>query len=187
MKTLLLALVLIVCGPFVANAQPDNQSWRTIRKEFKICHWDGCRYEHRFVRVRNYEPRVYGYEQRLEDEGWNRRDPRDERGISCKDVTPVRVVGRKHLTQAGAIKDAVGHWESTIGYDFGEKFASMENARGYRWRCDKASTNETALGKVGEFVGNVASGGTADTFYKRCAVVATPCMQPMQRGDEDKR
>ncbi len=122
-----------------------------------------------------------------DEDRWERRDPQSERGVQCKDSGPIRVVGGKHLTQPGAIKDAVGRWESSVGYDHGEKFANMENARNYRWRCDKASTNETALGRVGENIANAVTGGNADAYYKRCVVMATPCMQPVMRGDKDER
>ncbi len=120
-----------------------------------------------------------------DDDRWERRDPQSERGVQCKDSGPVRVVGGKHLTQPGAIKDAVARWETSIGYDFGEKFANMENARGYKWRCDKASTVETTIGRVGEGIANAVTGGNADAYYKRCVVLATPCMQPVVRGDRD--
>lgn len=177
MRALLALLLLVLAWP--AQAEPEA-NWRTIRKEFRICHWDGCRIEHRDVRVRDYRPRVYAYERRVEDERWEERDPNIERGVSCKPDL-VRVVGGAHLTKEGAINDAVRQWQSTVRYDYGEKFMDVESARQYRWRCDRASTNETLAGKVGEYV----TGGQG--FQRRCVVLARPCMQPVQRGDEDKR
>lgn len=178
----LLAILLLPTGAEAYCAQwgvrhAQQQDWPFSVFRQRYCrHWVGD------------ETRVYGYERRDDEERWERRDPSNERGVSCKtEIGPIRVVGGKHLTQPGAIKDAVGRWESSIGYDYGEKFANMENARGYRWRCDKASTNETAFGRAAEGAANVLTGGNADAYYKRCVVIATPCMQPVVRGDEDKR
>jgi hypothetical protein len=135
-----------------------------------------CRYW-----VRDDEPRVYGYVRRDRDEErWERRDPGSERGVRCKDET-VRVVGGAHLTKEGAINDAIRQWQSTVRYDYGERFMDAENARGYRWRCDRASTNESTVGKIGEALGG--GGG----FQKRCVVLARPCMMPVARGDKDER
>ncbi len=187
--TLFLALAaLLLLAALSVSAKAENEDrWvrQTIRKQYRACdHW-GCRIVYRDVQVRHYRAPVYGYSRREDDERWETRDPQSERGVQCKDSGPVRVVGGKHLTQPGAIKDAVGRWESSIGYDFGEKFANMENARGYKWRCDKASTVETTIGRVGEGIANAVTGGNADAYYKRCVVLATPCMQPVLRGDRD--
>ncbi len=160
-------LVMAMAG---AKAQDEGRwAYRTYCNS-----WGHC-YQRR-VRV---GPRVYSYERRLDDE-WERRSPTLERGVHCKDDT-VRVVGGLHVTKDGAINDAVRQWQSTVRYDHGERYMDIESARGYMWRCDRAGTNETLAGRVGEAL----SGGSG--YQRRCVVVARPCRMPMARGDEDKR
>lgn len=172
------------CASYGARYQQQREWPFSIYRERYCRHW--ARSE--ATRVYAYERRDRYYHEHDDSERWERRDPSSEKGVSCKtEVGPIRVIGGKHLTQPGAIKDAVGRWESSIGYDYGEKYMSMENARGYRWRCDKASTNETTLGRVGENIAGAITGGNADAYYKRCVVIALPCMRPVERGDEDKR
>ena len=156
-----------------AKAEPED-GWRVIRRQFQLCDWMGCRHVWRDVRVRYYAA------PRRDDDTWERRDPSLERGVSCKDDI-VRVVGGLHLTKDGAINDAVRQWQSTVRYDFGERYMDIEQARGYVWRCDRAGTNETLAGRVGEAI----SGGNG--FQRRCVVMARPCRMPMARGDKDER
>lgn len=145
--------------------------------------WPWDQYERRCYRCPRYEEstRVYGYERRSDEERWERRDPSREVGISCKG-TMVRVVGQSELSEKGAMNAAVRQWQSTVSYDYGEKFMNVENARAYRWRCDRASTNESFIGKLAEG----ASGGDSG-FRRRCVVIAEPCMQPTKAGDKDER
>lgn len=195
----MLALVLGFLLPSQAEAQTEQgPNWDAIHKrrgDRWVCReWPaGCAWEARkrhYYRPRSYEPRgyyerneprVYSYYRRERDEErWERRDPGSERGVRCKDET-VRVVGGAHLTKEGAINDAIRQWQSTVRYDHGERFMDAENARGYRWRCDRASTNESTVGKIGEALGR------GDGFQKRCVVLARPCMMPVARGDKDDR
>ena len=148
--------------------------WPTYtRREVRCVRWahthDGPRY---------YAPPRH--REHDEDGGWERRDPRYERGVQCNAET-IRVVGEAHLTKEGALNSAIRQWQSTVRYDWGEKRMDIENARDYRWRCDRASTNESTLGRVGDAV----TGGSA--YQRRCVVIARPCQMPVARGDEDKR
>jgi len=110
------------------------------------------------------------------DERWHYRESRFEVGAFCKDEM-IRVVGDTHLTHEGALKAAERHWQATVRYDFGERYMGLDNARGYRFRCDRAETNESTLGKLGEAV----SGG--EGYRKRCLVLARPCRAPLERGE----
>lgn len=168
--------------PVPAAGQPEPSiNWRSIRQRQWVCReWGGCGWEYRWRRVQ-IEPRYYAAPRRdWDEERWERRDPASERGVQCKDNL-VRVVGEAHLTQDGALNAAVRQWSATVRYDAGEKFMSIENARAYRWRCDRASTNESTAGKIGEAL----SGGSA--YQRRCVVQAIPCLVPTIRGDKDDR
>ncbi len=167
MRYLLAILLLTVAVP--ATAQ--EWGWRTYCNPSRTHCYDR--------RVRLYAPRVYSYERRAE-ENWERRDPSVERGEHCKDEM-VRVVGGLQLTKEGALNDAVRQWQSTVRYDHGERYMDIESARGYVWRCDRAGTNETLAGRVGEMV----TGGSG--FQRRCVVTARPCRMPVIKGDKDER
>jgi hypothetical protein len=91
-------------------------------------------------------------------------------------------VGEAHLSEKGAMDAAIRQWAASVRYDLGEKFMEIENARHYRWRCDRASTNESTVGKIAEGI----TGGAAG-WQRRCVVIARPCMQPVKRGDKDSR
>lgn len=173
------AAFVVVMASKAANAQDERWATKLIWQRYHVCEWDGCAYRWRQVRRRVYQAPVYAYRREAED-AWERRDPSQERGINCKDDV-VRVVGGLHLTKEGALNDAVRQWQSTVRYDSGERYMDIESARGYVWRCDRAGTNETLAGRVGE----VLTGGNG--FQRRCVVLARPCRMPLIRGDEDKR
>ncbi len=179
MRTTLITLALIVAPFSVAMGQPESQYWATHRRCYRhVDSWGAVSYP--CVRWRS-PVRYYAPPRRdWDEERWERRDPALERGEHCKG-SPVRVVGELHVTKEGALNAAVRQWQATVRYDEGEKFMDIENARGYRWRCDRASTNETTLGKIGETV------GAGSGFQKRCVVLATPCRMPVLRGDRDER
>ena len=173
-----LGLGILVFFSWPAHAERWCAHWYGVRI------YDGWSYriERRCARWvhRDYEPRVYAYERRYdEDDGWLRRDPELETGINCKE--PVRVVGEAHLTEKGAIESAIRQWSATVRYDWGEKWMEIETARNYRWRCDRAGTNESTLGKIGEAI------TSGQGYQRRCMVIARPCMQAPKRGDRDDR
>ncbi len=129
MKTLLLALVLIVCGPHVANAQ--GCVWRTYCSQYGNC-------QERCVRV---GPRVYGYERRFDEDA----------GRHCRDTR--KAVGDQHLTMDGAKKAANDAWAGMIRFHLGEKFMDLNNARHLVYTCSRSSIKEqgasiTTLGQV---------------------------------------
>lgn len=177
----MIALLVITFTP--AKAESDDNRW-VRRSVWSSCDWWGnCtrhryrKWEHtrRYVRER-YRPAVRYYAPPRDD--WERREPSQERGVSCKGEM-VRVVGGAHLTEKGAINDAIRAWQSTIRYDYGERYMSLENARDYRWRCDRASTNESTVGRAAESL----TGG--DGFQRRCVIIARPCRKPTESGEKD--
>ncbi len=146
------------------------------RRGPRYCH----RHAHRETYRRNDDRVRYYRTPDDDDRSWNRRDPREERGINCKPEL-VRVVGAAALSDEAATRAAVRAWQSTVAYDHGQKWMELSNARQYRWRCDRASSNESVLGRVGE-----ALAGDAAT-QKRCVILARPCMLPMKDGDKDDK
>jgi hypothetical protein len=144
----------------------------------------GRPYAWRYYSVRGHrearERDEYRDRYEVDDARWHWRDRRDEVGERCKDEH-VRVVGDTHMTTEGALKAAERHWQATVRYDFGERFMGLDNSRGYRFRCDRAETNESVAGKIAE---NLTGG---EAFRKRCVVVARPCMQPLERGENIRK
>ncbi len=193
---MMLAVGLAFGGMFLltskANAQDgDRRDTRWHTQRFCAHYgWDGSCTRYRYERRRTYahtyrrnDITTYRdgvrYYAAPRDDDWQSRDPRYERGVECKSEV-VRVVGSAALSDDAATRAAIRQWQATVAYDMGQKFMNLDNARGYRWRCDRASANESVLGKVGE-----ALAGDAAT-QKRCVIIARPCMMPMKDGDKDK-
>jgi hypothetical protein len=139
-------------------------------------------YEQHYRRWRAYrQPQVASYiyrepeyraEHRHEHE-WNNKLPGD-RGVTCH--AREDVVGDLANSEAGALSKAERHFQATARYKHGERYLDLTNARGYRKRCDRASTNETIVGKLTEAVV-----GDAGVQY-RCFVSAQPCKANLDQG-----
>jgi hypothetical protein len=120
-------------------------------------------------------PQVRGYV-RYDDEGYSRRERQ------CQHLVTVK--GSEALTEDGALKIAKRMWRLTVRSDFGEIYQDLNHARdrfgdqGAEYRCWRSSTNESALGKLGEFL----PGG----YRKRCQVWAVPCLGKRFKVKDDK-
>ena len=143
-------------------------------------------YGERYYDRSDYErPRRYYRdrdERRYED--WEGRRDYVERGVACKGEY-VMEIGDAHNTTEGALRESERRWQERVRHFYGEIFMSLEDARGYRKRCTRASTNESVVGKVIEGIGRAA--GNDGSFQKRCAVVAYPCRAPMTGEGDDRR
>ncbi len=179
---ILIGGALLMATAMAVAAQPEDHRWAWKRQAYRYCDgWGNCYLRYRDVRVRRAPVHYYAPPRRdYDEERWERRDASLERGEHCKPEM-VRVVGGLHLTKDGAVNDAVRQWQSTVRYDHGERYMDIENARSYRWRCDRAGTNETLAGRVGEAI----SGGAG--FQRRCVVIAVPCRMPLIKGEKDER
>lgn len=199
--------LLIVLGIGAAMAQEDDGVW--YKKRFcRHYAWDGScaqrgwrwakrsqpyHHHYRDTGYRNGNG-VRHYRSRIEDDifdgdrnSWNRRDPDTERGISCllKPGTDrpklVRVVGAARLSEKAAMDAAIRQWQSAVAFDDGEKYMELETARYYHWRCTRASSNESAIGKAGEAILGDAA------VQRKCVVIAQPCLPAMKSGDRDDK
>lgn len=93
-------------------------------------------------------------------------------GIQC--LAEIRAMGTPHVSESAAMDSAKRHWQAIARYDHGEKYMSIETARHVRYRCVRAETNETAMGRAVETV----TGG--DAWRMRCEIVAHPCRPEMK-------
>lgn len=154
----IIALGLIVCGPFVANAQ-ERPGWRQYCSNWGHCRW-----------VRIYRPPVYGYEHR-EYELSRNVDRRH-----CKDVR--RVVGNQHLTVDGAKKAADEAWAGDVRFRYGELFMALNNARDISYTCSRSSIKEGGVTTLGQTLSR------CELQAIPCAALRT---EPATRMDEDER
>jgi hypothetical protein len=184
MRLLVLALSVLALWATVTQAKAQTRqcvSWGY--QQYQSQEWPYRYYKRRYC-VRHAYVDSYRRDYRQTDEesdrSWNRRDPNDERGVACLPVR-VRVVGPARLNEKTALEAAIRAWGSAVAYDHAEKYMEIADARRYLWRCNRASSNESVVGKAGEAVFGDAA------VQKKCVVVATPCLPPMKEGDKDER
>jgi hypothetical protein len=134
-------------------------------------HYDHGR--HGYIHHRG--PRVHGY-YRYDDEGYGRRER------ECHALVTVK--GAEAMTQDGALKLVKRAWRATVRADHGEVYIDLNNAKdrfgdkGAEYRCWRSSTNETSIGKLGEYL--------PGAYRKRCQVWARPCMGARFKDKEDR-
>ena len=141
----------------------DGYRWVTQRVAHRSCDWaDYCStyYTYRRIRVREYQPQVYSYARRERDD--------DDTSGRCKDVR--RSVGDQHLTIDGAKKAAGDAWAGAVRFHYGEKWMSLDNARGIEYICSRSSIKEGGVTTLGQTL-------------SRCEIRATPCA-PVRERDE---
>jgi hypothetical protein len=118
--------------------------------------------------------RVYDYEERLHGYGRHERE--------CQPLVTVK--GAEAQTEDGALKVAKRAWRATVRADYGEVYQDLNEARdrfrqkGAEYRCWRSSTNETAIGKIGEFF--------PGAYRKRCQIWAVPCMGKRFKLESDQ-
>ena len=156
---ILIALALLVCVVPDADAQ-YRPGWRQYCTNYGHCEWR---------RVRVYEPRVYGYERRRDDDddNWSGRH-------NCRDTR--KAVGDQHLTVDGAKKAANDAWAGTVRFHLGEKFMDLNNAARIIYTCSRSSIKEAG-----------ASVTTLGQAFTRCEIAAQPCEAQHQPGEREDR
>jgi hypothetical protein len=111
------------------------------------------------------------------DHYYGRHDSRYER--QCLHVVTAK--GSEAQTENGALISAKRAWRAWVRSDYGERYQDLDHAKRGEYRCWRSSTNESALGRAGEFI--------TGQYRKRCQVWAVPCLGERQKleGDKDDR
>lgn len=89
--------------------------------------------------------------------------------------------GAEAQTENGALISAKRAWRANVRADFGERYQDLNHAKRAEYRCWRSSTNESALGRAGEWL--------TGQYRKRCQVWAVACLgerQRLERDDDDK-
>jgi hypothetical protein len=109
--------------------------------------------------------------------GYRTHDGRYER--QC--LYLITTKGAEAQTENGALISAKRAWRASVRADFGERYQDLNNAKRGEYRCWRSSTNESALGRAGEWL--------TGQYRKRCQVWATPCLGERQtlEGDQDDK
>lgn len=99
-------------------------------------------------------------------------DPKYDGNAHC--LVEKRAIGTPHATEQAALDAAKRDWQAATRYDHGEKYMNIEDARNIRYRCARAETNETAVGRAVE---TLSGGGV---WRMRCEIVAQPCRRGLE-------
>src|SRR5262245_5322677 len=90
----------------------------------------------------------------------------------------VTAKGTEAQTENGALISAKRAWRAWVRSDHGERYQDLDEAKNGEYRCWRSSTNESTIGKVGEFL--------TGQYRKRCQVWAVPCLGERHTLDGDK-
>ncbi len=174
MKSLLLALVLIVCGPYVANASYCAQyGVRTVGE------WPNYWRQRYCVRWVRDEARVYGYERRSDDWDENRWRERGGRLDQCL-PNEVDVLSTEHQSEDNAREAARKLWMAKVQWQHGSQWMDLDEASHIRWRCSPSNAHDTASGRLAEAAGALTGKGGQNV---RCALWAKPCRVERKADD----
>ncbi len=173
MRTLALALVLIVCGPHLANAERYCAAWG--RQAIGDWPWYTYRtYCARWrYRDRDYESsRVYGYERRIERE----REEVEVRGHCLWNHPIVSATGDDTLQEEKARLSAQDRWSLTVEHLRGTRYADVRNAAHLTAACIKKVPVTWTEKKQADWV---------DVRHYVCTVEAIPCSAPKVAVEEE--
>ena len=150
----------------LAPPYAHEHAWRDRDHSWRERSWrEGGRYRDR---DRDYRDRDYDRRDR-----YGRHD-RYER--EC--LQPVTAKGTEAQTENGALVSAKRAWRAWVRSDHGERYQDLDAAKNGEYRCWRSSTNESTIGKVGEFL--------TGQYRKRCQVWAVPCLGERHTLDGDK-
>jgi hypothetical protein len=93
----------------------------------------------------------------------------------------ITTKGAEAQTENGALISAKRAWRASVRADFGERYQDLNHAKRGEYRCWRSSTNESAVGRAGEWL--------TGQYRKRCQVWALPCLGERQtlEGDQDDK
>jgi hypothetical protein len=151
-------------------------------------------HETRYVVERR--PLVHAHEHSWRERSWRERghyrdrDYRDRDDYDHRDrygrheryerqcLRLVTAKGTEAQTENGALISAKRAWRAWVRSDHGERYQDLDSAKNGEYRCWRSSTNESTIGKVGEFL--------TGQYRKRCQVWAVPCLGERHTLDGDK-
>jgi len=113
------------------------------------------------------------------DDKWAYR--RDDGRYERQCLYMITNKGAEAQTENGALISAKRAWRANVRADYGERYQDLNQARRAEYRCWRSSTNESAIGRAGEWL--------TGQYRKRCQVWAVPCLgerQRLERDDDDK-
>lgn len=90
----------------------------------------------------------------------------------------ITTKGAEAQTENGALISAKRAWRASVRADYGERYQDLNHSRRAEYRCWRSSTNESALGRAGEWL--------TGQYRKRCQVWAVPCLGERQRLESDQ-
>src|SRR5262245_8932185 len=147
-------------------------------EEVRDNNWRDRDYD-RDYRDRDYRERDY-YDRRDRSGRYDRdrygRYDRDRFERQCLHLVTAK--GTEAQTENGALVSAKRAWRAWVRSDFGERYQDLDAAKNGEYRCWRSSTNESTIGKVGEFL--------TGQYRKRCQVWAVPCLGERHTLDGDK-
>lgn len=150
-----------------------DQAWRESWRERN---WRDRDYDRDYRDRGDYRDRDY-----RERDYYDRRD-RDRYGrydrFERQCLHLVTAKGTEAQTENGALVSAKRAWRAWVRSDYGERYQDLDSAKNGEYRCWRSSTNESTLGKVGEFL--------TGQYRKRCQVWAIPCLGDRHTLDGDK-
>lgn len=186
----LFRLVILSLSFLAIWATATHAQARRVCVDWGTCASRSQEWPHNVYRYRCCKHRAWvdSYQRRYDDDNGNGRHSHSyshTREHCAKDdhgrPAVIEVVGLSALDEKAAENNAQRQWRVTVTHRFGEVYSDLANASRYSWRCVPVSTNETVLGKAGEFIAGEAA------VRKRCGLQAVPCKQPMIAGEPPER
>lgn len=167
---------------YVFPYQRRYHAWRFQHRPHYEQKYHGHGYQHRPYYARDHErwrDDKYDryYDGRYDGSRYGRYDSRYER--QC--LRMITTKGSEAQTENGALISAKRAWRAWVRADYGERYQDLDHARHAEYRCWRSSTNESVLGRAGEWL--------TGQYRKRCQVWAVPCLGDRQKleGDKDDR
>jgi hypothetical protein len=151
---------------------PGAEEWRERNWREREAYHDRDRdRDYRDYRDRDYRDRDYARRDR-----YGRYDRFERYERQCLHMVTAK--GTEAQTENGALISAKRAWRAWVRSDHGERYQDLDSAQNGEYRCWRSSTNESTLGKVGEFL--------TGQYRKRCQVWAVPCLGERHTLDGDK-
>jgi hypothetical protein len=162
---------------YVLERRPPVPSYTQESRDHS---WRERSWRDRDDRDRDYRDRDYRDRDRDRDRDYY--DRRDRYGRSDRYerqcLHMVTAKGTEAQTENGALVSAKRAWRAWVRSDHGERYQDLDAAKNGEYRCWRSSTNESTIGKVGEFL--------TGQYRKRCQVWAVPCLGERHTLDGDK-